>query len=69
MDSILRASSTKLLQKKIMIPFDTNKVQIKDLIKKGYLITKHLSNSRITKKLAQDQNCQFYLKNNNIKKL
>ena len=69
MDSILRASSTKLVQKKIMIPFDTNKDKIKDLIKKGYVVTKHFNNSIITKKLIQDQNCQFYLENNNIKTL
>ena len=42
MDSILRASSSKLIQKKIMVPFDTNKVKVNDLIKKGYIITKHL---------------------------
>ena len=67
MDSILRASSTKILQKKIMIPFDTNKIKIKDLIKKGYTITRHFNNSIITKKLALDHNCQLYLENNIIK--
>ena len=67
MDSILRASSTKILQKKIMIPFDTNKITIKDLIKKGYIITRHCNDSIINKKLALDHNCQFYLENNIIK--
>ena len=69
MDSILRASSTKTIQKKIMIPFNTKEVKVKDLIRKGYIITKHFSNSAITKRLIKNQNCQFYLENNSIKKL
>ena len=69
MDSILRASSTKLMQKKIMIPFDTKKFKIQDLIKKGFIVTKYFGSLTLTIKLARDQNCQFYLKNNNIIKI
>ena len=69
MDSILRASSTKLMQKKIMIPFNTDKFKIKDLINKGFIVTKNCNSLSITKKLARDQNCQFYFKNNSIIKL
>ena len=69
MDTILRASSAKIIQKKIMIPFDTPKLKIKELITKGYSLTKYIGNKKINKKLAKEQNCQFFLGNNSINKL
>jgi len=69
MDSILRASKSKVVQKKIMIPFYTSNIKIKDLIKKGYIVDRYFSDLKNTKEFARDQNCQFYLHNNSIKKV
>ena len=67
MDSILRASSLDLVTNKILIPFDTNKNKVNNLIEKGYVVLKYTGNSVISKKIAKQQNCQFYLLNNSIK--
>ena len=69
MDTILRASSSVLIQKKILIPFETSETKIKNLLNKGYTITKNLSNFKISKNLAKKQDCEFYLSNNSIKKI
>ena len=69
MDSILRASSIKLINKKILIPFNTSKNKVNNLIKKEYCIFKYTGELNITKKIAYDYNCQFYLINNRIKSL
>ena len=70
MDTILRASSYKKLKKKIMISFHTKESKIKDLIKKGYIVTKNFSKFNKDLKIkAKDQNCEFYLINNIIKKV
>jgi len=69
MDSILRASSSVLNKKKIIIPFDTSKNLTKELVDKGFSLFRYTGNLNITKKLALHQNCQFYLSNNNVKKI
>jgi len=69
MDSILRATSLKLPKKKIIVPFNLSKTQIKDLIKKGYSLVRNTADIKITKKLTKDQNCQFYYTNNSVKAL
>ena len=69
MDTILRASSIKIFEKKILIPFDTSKMTINDLIKRKYSIVKYLGKNKVLKKTAKDHRCQFYLQNNSIKKI
>ena len=69
MDSILRASSAKLVQNKIILPFDTSKKKIKELIKKKYSLYRYTGSLEINKKLAIDLNCQFYLQNNSVKSI
>ena len=66
MDSILRATSLKLTKKKVIVPFDFPKTKSKDLIKKGYSLVRNTTGAEITKKLAKDQNCQFYFANNSV---
>ena len=69
MDTILRASSIKIEEKKVLIPFDSLKILIKDLIKKKYSVVKHQENSKISKKIAKAQRCQYYLDKNIVKKV
>jgi len=69
MDSILRASSLKFSQKNIIVPFNTSHKKIQDLIKKKYIVIKNINGSKITKKLAKEQNCQFFLLKNSLVKL
>ena len=66
MDSILRATSVKLPNKRIIVPFYLSNIKIKDLIKKGYSLVRNTADIEITKKLAKDQNCQFYFVNNSV---
>ena len=68
MDSILRASSIKRIENKVLVPFDTSKSKIRNLLKKEYSIVRYMFKNEISKKTAKDQRCQFYLQNNNIKK-
>ena len=67
MDSIMRASSSKERIKKIMIPFNTNSNRKKKLFKDGYIIVTHFDDLSNTKIRAKEQNCQFYLEDNDIK--
>ena len=67
MDTILRASSAKIIKKKIIIPFDTSDLHINKLIKKKFSFVRYTGNLKITKKLAKDHNCQYCLDNNSIK--
>jgi len=69
MDTILRASTFKQIKKQIMIEFKLNKNKKKQLIEKGYVIITHFGDTKHIKKKAKEQNCQFYLINNNIKSL
>jgi ATP phosphoribosyltransferase regulatory subunit len=69
MDSILRASSVNLIEKKIYVPFDANKKIVKKLISKDFILVRCISDLKITKKLAKNQDCQYYLINNTIKKV
>ena len=69
MDTILRASSTKHVTKKIMIPFIINKNKKKQLISKGYTVITHFDDIKKTYNRAKEQNCQFYLIGNIIKKI
>ena len=67
MDTILRASSLVIIQKKILVPFKVSKSKIKELLEKNYAIVKYTGDQDITKKLSKDLNCEFYLENNSIK--
>ena len=69
MDTILRASSIQIYEKKILIPFDTSKNKVNNLIKKKYSVVKYLGNKQIAKKNAKDQRCQYYFQKNSIKKV
>ena len=69
MDTILRATSFKQIKKKIMIEFKLSKIKKKQLIEKGYVIITHFGDTKNIKKKAKEQNCQFYLNNNNIMSL
>ena len=69
MDSILRATSLKLAKKKIMVPFNLSKIKFKNLIKKEYSLVRNTTDIEITKKLAKEQNCQFYFAKNSIKRI
>ena len=69
MDTILRASSLKIEEKKVLIPFDSLKIIIKDLIKKKYSVVKHQEKNKISKKIAKAQRCQYYLDKNIVKKV
>ena len=69
MDTILRASSFKHIKKKIMVEFKLSKIKKKQLIARGYVIVTHFGDVKNIKKKAKEQNCQFYLNNNDIKSL
>ena len=69
MDSILRATSLKLAKKKILVPFNLSKTKVKDLMNKGYSLVRNITDIKITKKLAIDQNCQFYFLNNSVNRI
>ena len=69
MDSILRATSIKLEKKNIIVPFNLPKIKINNLVKKGYSLVRNTADTIITKKLAKDQNCQFYFANNSINRI
>ena len=69
MDTILRASSLKQIKKRIMIQFKLSKIKKQRLIKNGYIIVTHFGDLKNIKKKAKEQNCRFYLINNNIKLL
>ena len=69
MDTILRASDRKKIEKKILIPFDTSKIKISHLFKKNYSIVRYMGKKKISKKITRDQRCQFFLENNSITKV
>lgn len=69
MDTILRASSKKIAEKKIIIPFDTSKININKLIKKNFVFIRYTGNLSINRRLAKDYNCRYYLDNNSIKRI
>lgn len=69
MDTIIRASSETKLIKKIMVN-STIKKEIKDgLIKKGYVVCTHFNKDDQIKKIAFENNCNFYFQNNTVKSL
>ena len=69
MDSILRASSFKFIDKKILVPFSISKIQLKKLIKQGYSVVKFNKDILISKKIAKNLNCQFYLNHKIVKNI
>ena len=69
MDSILRATSAKNTDKRILVPFDISKIDKKKLIEKNYFLIRNIQNIKINKKLAKVYDCQFYLDNKDIKVL
>ena len=69
MDTILRASSEKIIQKKIIVPFDISDINIKNIVSKGYSIIRYTGEFEMNRKLAKDYNCEFYFLKNHIKKV
>ena len=68
MDTIIRASSNNLKEKRILIPFNTKKEKIRELLKKGFVIERNLRSSQKLNKNYKI-NCSHVLENNKIKKI
>ena len=62
MDTILRASSIQIYEKKILIPFDTSKNKVNNLIKKKYSVVKYLGNKQIAKKMLKIKDVSIIFK-------
>ena len=69
MDTILKASSATVAYKRILIPFKISQNKITELRKKGFSLFRHTGSLNISKKIAKEQNCQFYLQKNSVKKV
>ena len=69
MDTILRASSTTAIDRKILIPFELSLKKSKQLISKNYALVRYIGKLAVSKKIAKDMNCQFFLENNSIRAL
>ena len=69
MDTILRASSFKNMNKKILIHFDTNSKIEKSLINDGYTLFKTFDEKLDIKKQAKKFGIMYYLSNKMIKKI
>mgnify|MGYP001215529863 CR=1 FL=1 len=69
MDTIIRASTYKESVKKILIPFNTNKLIKNKITKKGFIIETFFEKKINIRKLAKIRNCHSYLLKNKIIKL
>ncbi len=69
MDTVLRASSFKNTNKKILIPFNTTNKMIKILLNKGYSLFKTFDDKLDIKKQSKRFGIKYYLSNKIIKKL
>jgi len=69
MDTVLRASSFENIAKKILLPFNTDKKMKNNLIKKGFVLFSIFQETSDIKRDAKKFNCNYFLKNNLIKKI
>ena len=69
MDTVLRASSFENLSKKILLPFDTEDIIKKKLIKNNYIIFSYFENKSDIKIVAKNFFCTHIYENNKIKKI
>jgi hypothetical protein len=69
MDTILRASSFKNLNKKILIPFNTDIKTKKLLIKKGFSLFKTFEENLNIKEQAKKYRIRYFLLNKKVKKV
>ena len=52
-----------------MVPFKINKLKVKKLISDGFIVLTHFDRLEKTSVKAKEQNCQFFLDKNKIKKI
>ena len=69
MDTILRSSSIKNTNKKILIPFNTNNKIRQKLINKGFNLFKSFEDNSDMKKESKKFGIKYYLLNNVVKKI
>jgi ATP phosphoribosyltransferase regulatory subunit len=69
MDTVLRASSFENLSKKILLPFDTEEIIKKKLIKNNFIIFSYFDNEVDMRLLAKNNFCTHIYENNKIKKI
>ena len=69
MDTILRSSSIKNTNKKILIPFNTNNKIRQKLINKGFNLFKSFEDNSDLKKESKKFGIKYYLLNNIVKKI
>jgi ATP phosphoribosyltransferase regulatory subunit len=69
MDTVLRASSFENLSKKILLPFDTEEIIKKKLIKNNFIIFSYFDNEVDMRLLAKNNFCTHIYENNRIKKI
>lgn len=69
MDTILRSSSIKNTNKKILIPFNTNNKIRQKLINKGFNLFKSFEDNSDMKKESKKFGIKYYLLNNIVKKI
>ena len=69
MDTVLRASSFDNLSKKILLPFDTEEIIKKKLIKNNFIILSYFESNCDIKLLAKNNFCTHIYENNKIKKI
>ena len=71
MDTVLRASSAKNSNKRIIVPFNISDQMLKNLIKRNFIIEKSLNIKSLTKTTKSDfkKNCNYALINNKIVKI
>ena len=68
MEEGIRASSNSIKEKRILIPFNTKKEKIRELLKKDFVIERNLKSSQKFNKNYKT-NCSHVLDNNKIKKI
>ena len=69
MDTVLRASSFDNLSKKILLPFGTDDILKKKLIKNNYIVLTYYDNQSNIRKVAKNNLCTHIFENNKIKKI
>ncbi len=69
MDTVLRASSFENLSKKILLPFNTEEIIKKKLIKNSFIIFSYFDNEIDMRLVAKNNFCTHIYENNIIKKI
>ena len=69
MDTVLRASSFENLSKKILLPFNTENIIKRKLIKNNYVIFSYFENESDMRSVAKNNFCTHIYKNNKIIKI